>query len=119
MGLLCKWSYTDNSPELTKAVRDFGAAHGVAVPHRPQTNGVAERAVRAVVEGARTLLDQAGMDRRFWPYASVGITALRTTSLSGTATVLGMPDMAKDSSKGLSIHLDVMWSSCPQKQTRP
>ena len=56
--------YTDNSPELIKAVRDFGAAHGVAVPHRPQTNGVAERAVRAVVEGARTLLDQAGMDRQ-------------------------------------------------------
>ena len=64
-----KFLYSDNSPELVKAARELGVAHGVAVPHRPQTNGVAERAVRAVVEGTRTLLEQAGFAHRFWPYA--------------------------------------------------
>jgi hypothetical protein len=60
--------YTDNSPELIKAVRDIGLAHATSTPGRPQTNGVAERAVRTVLEGARAALEASGLPPSLWPY---------------------------------------------------
>ena len=61
--------YTDNSRELIKAAQDLGIPHGTSTPGRPQTNGVAERAVRSVVEGTRTCLEHAGFPPSFWPLA--------------------------------------------------
>ena len=61
--------YSDNSPELIRAARDLSWVHGTATPGRPATNGVAERAVRSVLEGTRTVLEQAGLPHKFWPYA--------------------------------------------------
>ena len=61
--------WSDNSPELIKALRDFGVTHGRATPYRPETNGVAERMNRTVLDGARTLLAAAGFPPCFWPYA--------------------------------------------------
>ena len=55
-------TYTDNSPELKDAIGRFGWRHDTATPYRPQTNGVAERAMRTVKEGATSVLAQVGLE---------------------------------------------------------
>ncbi len=40
--------YTDNSEEFEKALNDLGLSHVTSTPHRPETNGIAERADRRV-----------------------------------------------------------------------
>ena len=64
-----KQVYTDNSPELIATVAAMRILNPTAVQGRPQTNGVAERAVREVMEGTRCALLQAGMPPGLWPYA--------------------------------------------------
>ena len=44
--------YTDNSLEFGKACEDLSWNHCTSTPHRSETNGIAERAVRRVKEGA-------------------------------------------------------------------
>jgi hypothetical protein len=61
--------YTDAAPELEKAASTLGWEHPTAVPGRPKTNGVAERAVRAVLEGGRAVLEHSGVPQQFWPQA--------------------------------------------------
>ena len=46
-----KHVYTDGSREFKKAFRSLGLPHDTSRPHRPQTNGVAERSVGKVKEG--------------------------------------------------------------------
>ena len=48
--------YTDGAPELAKAASDAKWIHSTSAPERPQKNGVAERAVRSVKPGGRTVL---------------------------------------------------------------
>ena len=48
--------YTDNSFEFIKAMKDLGFPHDTSTPYRPQTNCVAERAVRRVKEGTSCTL---------------------------------------------------------------
>eukprot|EP00972_Heterocapsa_arctica_P016572 2445674-Heterocapsa_arctica.AAC.1 len=43
--------------------------HDTSTPYRPTTNSVAERANRKVIEGTRTVLEQAGLSPRWWPHA--------------------------------------------------
>ncbi|MCP4243319.1 MAG: transposase family protein, partial [bacterium] len=62
--------YTDGSLELKQAVAGLGLPHGQSLPERPETNGVAERAVRSVLEGARTALEHAGFPVSCWPFAA-------------------------------------------------
>ena len=45
--------YSDGSGELEKATQTLASPHDVSTPHRPQNSGIAERAVRRVIEGAR------------------------------------------------------------------
>ena len=61
--------YTDNSPELIKAMKDLQFPHDTSTPHRPQTNGVAERAVRRVKEGTSCALTQSGLSNDWWAEA--------------------------------------------------
>ena len=43
--------YTDNSLEFGKACEDLSWNHCTSTPHRSETNGIAERAVRRIKEG--------------------------------------------------------------------
>ena len=61
--------YSDNSKELTVAIREMDVIHQTATPHRPQTNAFAERGIRTMLEGTRASLLQAGLPHRFWPMA--------------------------------------------------
>ena len=56
-------------PELISAVKKLHAPHGKATPYRHQSNAYAERVVRKIVEGARTLLEHTGLPSCFWPFA--------------------------------------------------
>ena len=47
--------YTDNSLGFGKACEDLSWNHGTSTPHRSETNGIVERAVRRVKEGTRHL----------------------------------------------------------------
>jgi hypothetical protein len=60
--------YTDCAPELAKAIEKI-AQHGTARPYRHETNGVIERAIQLVTNGARANLAQAGLPSRYWTYA--------------------------------------------------
>ena len=68
-GGICKYIYTDGSPELAWAIQQKGWCSDVSTPGMPQTNGVAERAVRAVVEGTRAVLLHSGFIPAGWTYA--------------------------------------------------
>ena len=61
--------YTDNTPELIKACKELKFPHDKSTPYRHQSNAYCERTVRKIVEGARTLLEQAGLPSCFWIFA--------------------------------------------------
>ena len=58
--------YTDNSLEFGKACEDLSWNHCTSTPHRSETNGIAERAVRRVKEGTSAVLLQSGLDEKWW-----------------------------------------------------
>ena len=53
--------YTDNSLEFGKYCEDLSST-----PHRSETNGIAERAVRRVKEGTSAVLLQSGLNESWW-----------------------------------------------------
>jgi len=57
-----KYIYTDGCQEFEKAAKDLGWLHDESTPYRPETNGIAERAVRRVKEGTAATLVQSGFD---------------------------------------------------------
>ena len=61
--------YTDNSKEFLKALDELEFSHDTSTPYRPQTNGVAERAVRRVKEGTACALAQSGWSDVWWAEA--------------------------------------------------
>ena len=61
--------YTDNAPELIKACKQLRYPHDKSTPYRHQSNAYCERTVRSIVEGARTLLERAGLPSCFWIFA--------------------------------------------------
>lgn len=50
-------------------LQEHGIEHQTTVPYSPQQNGVAERANRTIMESGRCMLQDAGLDRRFWAEA--------------------------------------------------
>ena len=69
--------YTDNSLEFGKACEDFSWNHCTSTPHRSETNGIAERAVRRVKEGRSAVLLQSGLDENWWAESMECYTYLR------------------------------------------
>ncbi len=53
-------AWTDNSQELIGALDALNITHDTSLQGRPQSNGRAERLVRRVMDGAKTLLLRAG-----------------------------------------------------------
>ena len=66
--------YTDGAPEIAKAGKNLRTCHDTSTPYRSATNGIAEREIRNVSEGTRTLLEHSywpyvwGLPSSYWPY---------------------------------------------------
>ena len=69
--------YTDNSLEFGKACEDLSWNHCTSTPHRSETNGIAERAVRRVKEGTSAVLLQSGLNESWWADSVECYTYLR------------------------------------------
>ena len=65
-----KLMYTDNAPELVAAVQKLRIKHNTSTPYKSTTNSIAERSIRTVLEGTRTILEHAGFPIQWWPYAA-------------------------------------------------
>ena len=75
-----KVTYTDNSLEFGKACEDLSWNHCTSTPRRPETNGIAERAVRRVKEGTSAVLLQSGLDENWWADSMECYTYLRNVT---------------------------------------
>ena len=58
--------HTDNSLEFGKACEDLSWNHCTSTPHRSETNGIAERAVRRMKEETSAVLLQSGLGENWW-----------------------------------------------------
>ena len=72
--------YTDNSLELGKACENLSWNHCTSTPHRSETNGIAERAVRRVKEGTSAVLLQSGLNGSWWADSMECYTYLRNVT---------------------------------------
>ena len=72
--------YTDNSLEFGKACEDLSWNHCTSTPHRSETNGIAERAVRRVKEGTSAVLLQSGLNESWWADSMESYTYLRNVT---------------------------------------
>ena len=71
-------SFTLTSPwKFDKACEDLSWNHCTSTPHRSETNGIAERAVRRVKEGTSAVLLQSGLDENWWADSMECYTYLR------------------------------------------
>ena len=72
--------YTDNFLEFGKACEDLSWNHCTSTPHRSETNGIAERAVRRVKEGTSAELLQSGLNESWWADSMECYTYLRNVT---------------------------------------
>ena len=72
--------YTDNSLEFAKACEDLSWNHCTSTPHRSETNGIAERAVRRVKEGTSAVVLQSGLNESWWADSMECYTYLRNVT---------------------------------------
>ena len=72
--------YTDNSLEFGKVCEDLSWNHCTSTPHRSETNGIAERAVRRVKEGTSAVLLQSGLNECWWADSLECCTYLRNVT---------------------------------------
>ena len=101
--------YTDNSLEFGKACEDLSWNHCTSTPHRSETNGIVERAVRRVKEGTSAVLLQSGLNENWWADSMECYTYLRNvTDISYLMGRLPMKDVLGNHLKDRSFHL-VHW----------
>ena len=72
--------YTYNSLEFGKACEDLSWNHCTSTPHRSETNGIAERAVRREKEGTSAVLLQSGLNESWWADSMECYTYLRNVT---------------------------------------
>ena len=71
---------TDNSLEFGKSCEDLYWNHCTSTPHRSETHGIAERAVRRAQEGTSAVLLQAGLNESWWADSLECYTYLRNVT---------------------------------------
>ena len=62
--------YSDNSGEISKALKRLQVMHHTSQPGVPMNNAVIERVNQDVLEGTRTVLVRAGLPVCVWPFAA-------------------------------------------------
>ena len=72
--------YTDDSLEFGKACEDLSWNPCTSTPHRSETHGIAERAVRRVKEGTSAVLLQSGLHESWWADSMECYTYLRNVT---------------------------------------
>ena len=72
--------HTDNSLEFGNACEDLSWNHCTSTPHRSETNGIAERAVRREKEGTSAVLLQSGLNESWWADSMECYTYLRNVT---------------------------------------
>ena len=72
--------YTDNSLEFGKSCEELSWNHCTSTPHRSETSGIAERAVRRVKEGTCAVLLQSGLNENWWADSMECYTYLRNVT---------------------------------------
>ena len=60
-----------------KALDELGFSHDTSTPHRPETNAIAESAVKKVKEGTACTIYQSGFSEERWVYAMMCFCFLR------------------------------------------
>ena len=69
--------YTDNSLEFGRSCEELSWNHCTSTPHRSETHGIDERAVRRVKEGTYAVLLQSGLNESWWADSMECFTYLR------------------------------------------
>ena len=72
--------YTDNPLEFGKACEDLSWNHRTSTPHRSETSGIPERAVRRAKEGTSAVLLQSCLNERWWADSMECYTYLRNVA---------------------------------------
>ena len=72
--------YTDMSLEFGKACEDLSWNHCTSTPHRSETNGFCEKAVRRVKEGTSAVMLQSGLNESWWADSMECYTYLRNVT---------------------------------------
>ena len=72
--------YTDKSLEFGNACEDLSWNQCTSTPHRSETNGIAERAVRRIKEGTFAVLLQSGLNESWWADSMECHTYLRNVT---------------------------------------
>ena len=102
--------YTDNSLDFGKACEDLSWNHCTSTPHRSETDGIAERAVRRIKEGTSAVLLQSGINESWWADSMECYTYLRNVTDLLTVGKTPMKDVLGNHLKDLLFHL-VHWLS--------
>ena len=68
------------SKEFSNYLKEKGIQHQLSVPRTPQQNGVAKRMNRTIQETARSMMYNAGQDKKFWAEAVCTAVIIRNRS---------------------------------------
>ncbi|CAI7854035.1 unnamed protein product [Closterium sp. NIES-53] len=68
--------------EFRSWLKRHGIKQQLTTAYTPQSNGVAERANRTIIEGGRTILVDSGLPLRFWPLAIRHATVIKNGVLT-------------------------------------
>ncbi|CAI7750502.1 unnamed protein product [Closterium sp. NIES-53] len=68
--------------EFRSWLKRHGIKQQLTMAYTPQSNGVAERANRTIIEGRRTILVDSGLPLRFWPLAIRHATVIKNRVLT-------------------------------------
>ncbi|CAI7895602.1 unnamed protein product [Closterium sp. NIES-54] len=68
--------------EFRSWLKWHGIKQQLTTAYTPQSNGVAERANRTIIEGGRTILVDSGLPLRFWPLAIHHATVIKNRVLT-------------------------------------